>query len=961
MITMKRMLACSVLIILAVIMMIPTRGAGDVNASTAMKPEDNQEYYEESYSQYLSSQEYAGKMSLSEIKVDLLSYKASKDMKASIENGAVITGDSGTITWNVSVSEAGFYNMAVTYLPVKGTNSKIKRKLYIDDQSFFTGMNQLIFHKKWDNSGGKPIIEKNGNEILPIAVEKPELTTVYINDSQRRSLGPYKFYLSAGTHTLTFESVKEPMEIREITLKAAPEIKPYTDVMKEWEHTYKVYDGINLVYQAERTDQNTIDIEKSSVDIVMSTDYSNPNTVPYHPYKIKLNTIGGSNWRTPGDFINWRIQVPEEGLYTISFRGQQNKNRGVMSFRQLKVNGEVPFREAMAIPFGFHSGFVNFVLGNRDGDFLIHLNKGQNMISLEVVLGSFAMPLSEVEKSVFALNGLYRKTVQITGLVPDKFIDYEIMKKIPHYSETFKAESDRLKKVVDELVRITGEKGEKTAIIEKMQVQAERLSRKPETVINELGTLGNNISSLGTWITSISEMPLQLDSFALSAPGAKLPKPKPNVAVRSYYGAARFLSTFFVDETKLSGTSSKNALKVWVSAGRDQAQIIKNLIDQSFTPNSNIPVSLQLIPDDVILPATLAGNGPDVALDVPQAMVINFAMRNAITDLSKLDGFDEVRKKFNDSAIRSVTFQDGIYGLPEQQTFMMMFYREDILSQLGLKPPKTWDDVENLISILHINNYDFYMPGQTLYPSLVYQYDGDLYKGSKYDYGIQSGLTDDSAMSAFNRVTRFFTTYRLPVTADFPNRFRSGEMPVGIAPYTTYNQLEVFAPEIRGLWSFAPLPGIKNSDGSVNHTVVSDSIDTIMMNASKNKEDAWKFMQWWLDADTQTQYAIALESVMGAAARYPTANVEVLKQLPWSMKDSKELLEQFNSTVGVPEVPGGYMTARAIDYAFRSVVTSGQNSREALYLNVKQIDKELTKKRKEFHLSYMENNQLKEE
>ena len=100
------------------------------------------------------------------------------------------------------------------------------------------------------------------------------------------------------------------------------------------------------------------------------------------------------------------------------------------------------------------------------------------------------------------------------------------------------------------------------------------------------------------------------------------------------------------------------------------------------------------------------------------------------------------------------------------------------------------------------------------------------------------------------------------------------------------------------------------------------------------------------------QYANALEAVMGAAARYPTANMEVLKQLPWSSKDSQQLMRQFKDTVGVPEVPGGYMTARAIDYAFRSVVTNGQNPREALYLNIKQVDKELTKKRKEFHLSY---------
>ncbi|WP_336786194.1 extracellular solute-binding protein [Paenibacillus sp. MMO-177] len=958
---MKKWLAGSILIVCILVFFIPVREAAGVDASTAAVPQDSPDYVDETYASYLTSNGYSGKLAASEVNLDILSYITSDDMEASKVSESVITGDSGKITWKVNVREAGFYNIAVSYLPIEGTNSKIERKLFVDDKSLFNGMNQLTFNKKWDNSGGKAIAEKDGNEILPVAVEKPELTTVYIGDSQRRSLEPYKFYLSSGTHTLTLESVKEPMEIRNISLKAAPEIKPYADRIQEWESTYKVYDGANLVYQAERTDQQTLDIEKSSVDIVMSTDYSNPNTVPYHPYKIKLNTIGGSNWRTPGDYINWRVAVPVDGLYRISFRGEQNMNRGVMSYRQLKVNGEVPFREAMAMPFGFHSGFVNYVLGNRSEEYLIPLKKGENSISLEVVLGEFAMPLSEVEKSVLALSELYRKTVQITGLVPDKYIDYEITAKIPNYAETFKSESDRLKTVVDELVRITGEKGEKTAIVEKMQVQAERISRKPESVINELGTLENNISSLGTWVTSISEMPLLLDSFTLSKPEAKLPAAKPSIWNRGYNGVVRFLSTFFVDETKVSESSDKDALKVWIPAGRDQAQIIKNLIDQSFTPNSNIPIDLQLIPEDVILPATLAGNGPDVALSVPQATVVNFAMRNALVDLSKLDGIDAMTSKFNDSAMSTVTYQNGVYGLPEQQTFMMMFYRKDILDQLGLEPPKTWDEVEKAISILHANNYDFYMNGQTLYPSIVYQYGGNLYSGTGKDYGIQSGLYEDSAMNAFSRLTRFFTSYRLPVSADFSNRFRTGQMPIGIAPYTTYNQLEVFAPEIRGLWSFAPLPGTQQQDGSIDHSVVSETVDSIMMNTSQNKDAAWKFMQWWLDNDTQTQYANALEAVMGSAARYPTANVDVLKQLPWSMSDSEQLTQQFENTVGVPEVPGGYMTARAIDYAFRAVVTSGQNPREALFLNIKQVDKELTKKRTEFHLSYLNKNQSKEE
>lgn len=960
MIKKKRMLVGGVLIIIALVILIPSLRSSGAKATIASQS-NNEDYVEESYSQYLADAGYSGQMASSEVKVDLLSYQTSDDMNASVENGAVQTGDVGTITWNVSVQEAGFYNMAITYLPVQGTNSKIERKLTIDHESLYTGLNQLIFNKLWDNSGGKPIVNKNGNEILPVSVEKPELTTVYLSDSRRRSLEPYKLYLSAGTHTITFESVKEPVVINDITFKAAPDIKPYADVLKEWESQYKVYDGTNIVYQAERTDEHTLDIEKSSVDILMTTDYGNSNTVPYHPYKIKLNTIGGSNWRTPGDFLQWTIDVPEEGLYRLSFRGEQNTNRGVMSYRQLKVNGEVPFKEAIAIPFAFHTGFVNYVLENGEDELLLHLKQGENTLSLETVLGEFALPLSEVEKSVFALNDIYRKTVQITGLVPDKYIDYEITTKIPNYAETLKAESDRLKKVVDDLVRITGEKGEKTAMIEKMQVQAERLSQKPDSVIGELGTFQNNISSLGTWITSISEMPLQLDSFTLSASGAKLPKAKPNLFEKSYYGTVRFLSTFFVDETKMTESTDKKALKVWISAGRDQAQIIRNLIDQSFTPNANIAVDLQLIPEDVILPATLAGNGPDVALAVPQATVINFAMRNALVDLSKLDGFDEMKAKFNESAMRTVGYQNGTFGLPEQQTFLMMFYREDILKQLELKPPTTWDEVESIISILHAKNYDFWIPGQALYPSLVYQYGGDLYQGNGSDYGIQTGLTDDRAMSAFNRLTRFFSSQRLPLTADFANRFRSGEMPIGIAPYTTYNQLEVFAPEIRGLWSFASLPGVTGTDGTVNHEAVADTIDSIIMKASDNQEAGWTFLQWWLNTDTQAQYAKSLESVIGAAARYPTANLEVLKQLPWSNKDSKQIIQQFNDTIGVPEVPGGYMTTRAIDYAFRAVVTGGLNPRETLYLNSKQVDKELAKKRKEFHLSYMEPNQLKEE
>jgi len=950
---MKKTFILGLVFIFILNIFIPTNGVLPVYSEESTE-DALDEFYESSYYEYLTGNGYNGQMASSEVSVNMRALKASEDMQVNYASDGIVTGDRGAVTWQFDVPEAGFYNIEVSYYPVKGTNSNIQRKIYIDDEILFKGMEQVNFNRLWNNSADGTIASKNGNEIRPSAVESPEWIKVFISDSQRRSNEPYRFYFSEGKHSITFESVKEPLKIGSIVLKAAPKVLPYKEVIQALNGKYPVYNGENILYQAERKDGNTIAIRKSSPTIGVTSDYSSPNTVPYHPYKIMLNTIGGDNWKIVGDTVYWDIEVPEEGLYQISFRARQNKNRGVKSFRTLRINGEVPFKEAYNIGFEFSGQFQNYVCSDGEEPYLFYFKKGKNTLSLEAVLGDFGMALTEVEQSVLVLNDLYRKTVQIIGLVPDKFIDYEIEKKIPDFSKIMKEQSERLYKVVDNLVEITGEKGEKAVTIEKMAIQAENLSMNPENVVNEITTLKGNISALGTWIISISEMPLEIDSFTLSAPNARLKKAEPNILVKIYYELVRFLATFFVDETKIvsDGKIDKNALKVWVSTGRDQAQIIRNLIDDSYTPKSGIPINLQLIPADVILPATLAGNGPDVVLNMGQSTVLNFAMRNALYNLASFEDFAEVKSNFYESAFKPVTHQGGIYGLPEQQSFMMLFYRNDILDQLGLRPPKTWEEVEEVISVLHINNYDFYIPEASIYPSLVYQYGSDMYKGEGNDYGIASGLDEEGAMIAFKKMTEFFTSYKLPVRVDFSNRFRTGEIPIGIAPYTTYNQLEIFAPEIRGLWSFAPIPGVKNEDGSVNNTVVADTVHCILLNSAKDKESAWDFMKWWISADTQVNYANTLEAIMGSGARYATANKEVLKQLPWSSKHAEQLLLQLEDTEGVPEVPGGYMTSRMIDYAYKAVVTSGQNPREALYLNIKEINKELTKKRKEFHLSY---------
>lgn len=398
--------------------------------------------------------------------------------------------------------------------------------------------------------------------------------------------------------------------------------------------------------------------------------------------------------------------------------------------------------------------------------------------------------------------------------------------------------------------------------------------------------------------------------------------------------------------------------------------MIQNMVDETFTPQTGIPVNLQLIPVDVVLRAALAGNGPDVVIGLGQTTMQDFAMREAVLDLSKMEGFEEATERFYRSTLDASSFQGGTYGIPEQATFMMLFTRDDILGELGLEAPATWTELLEMIPELQKNNYNLYVPNvqQTensligtsidynmhLYQSMVMQNGGDVYEGEGNDYGIESGLNSDAATEAFKDYTDFYVSYGLDVQLDFANRFRTGEVPVGIINYTMFNALEIFAPEIKGQWSFHPIPGVRQADGSIDNTFVVDTVQSVIMSASRDPEDSWEFVKWWTGTQTQLSFANSLESLMGTSARYAAADPEVLRQLPWSNAELESLLGQFEHTAGLPAVPGNYMTTRMVQYAFNDTVADNANPRETLYLNIKDINEELTRKRRELHLSTLD-------
>lgn len=963
--------AAAAVILLALVVAIATNSSGQEGNAV---PQAGVVSYEESYQRYLTENGYEGVLAGDEVEIDLGKFKASDGMEAYLGEEGLVTEDRGKVTWNFKVDKSGFYNLELGYVPLPGTTSDIQRKIYIDDEIPYEALSQVVISRYWAD---EDIRVKNDNEVRPGSYEVYSHITWFLEDYQRRNNEPLLFYLEAGSHSLTFEVIKEPMEFTSLCFKAWEAAPAYKDVIDGLKGSFSVYGGENLVGQAERREGITKEILKSSSAINIQKNYSDSRLEPYHPYRIVYNTIGAANWSKPGDSVTWKVEVEQEGLYELTFKGRQNRNRGVTSCRRLYINGEVPYLEMMSVGFSYQNAMNQYTVADSEGTpYLFHLQAGENTITLENVMGPMGGIITRVEESMSELNSLYLKVIQLTGQAPSKFIDYEIVKNIPEFVPRMEEQSRLLAEIVDEIVGITGEKGENTTLLEKMATQAKRLAEDPEGVTEELNQLKGNISALGTWLVNVADMPLEVDYLVLSKPEGELPAAQESFFAGLWNGTVRFFSTFVVKNSQISEDvgSADRSIKVWLASyGREQAQMIQNMIDEDFTPNKDIYVNLQLIPVDVVLRAALAGNGPDVVIGLGQGTLQDFAMRNAVVDLSKLEGFGEATERFYQSSLDSAGFQGGVYGMPEQTTFMMLFTRDDILAQLNLEVPKTWTDLLEMIPELQKNNYNIYIPNvqQTensligtsidynmhLYQSMVLQNGGNVYLGEGNDYGIESGLASDGAMVAFKEYTDFYTSYGLDIQLDFANRFRTGEVPVGVINYTMFNALEIFAPEIKGLWSFHPVPGREQEDGTINNTFVVDTVQSVIMKASSHVDESWEFLKWWTGTDAQLDFANSLEALMGTSARYAAADPEVLRQLPWSNAELTSLLGQFENTYGIPAVPGNYMTTRMVQYAFNDVVSDHANPRETLYLNIKDINEELDRKRRELHLSVLDSSE----
>ncbi|MBQ1233393.1 MAG: extracellular solute-binding protein [Clostridia bacterium] len=862
------------------------------------------------------------------------------------------------------------------------------------------------------------------NELRPTAVQTPKWIEYSLRDSTGYYTGEYEFYLEAGENKLTIQGQNEPMVIKSITLYPAEETVSYEDYIAALKGKLGSLtagkDEIKL--EAEHM-QNM-----SSKTIYAIEDRTNAVTSPSDTTRVMLNTVGGEKWQGAGQWIEFTFTTTENGagMYDIVTRFRQKVLDGMFVCRSLQLYSQglsegdagyyngVPFAEAERLQYNYDSAWQTTKLASdqldengKTKEYAIYLAANTTYtLRLEVTLGTMGDIVREVEEILEVINDDYLQIIQLTGTTPDEYSDYSFSRVMPDVLvdmvvNSRKLDNDNPEKygvsIAERLTNMAGQKSSNVGTLQKIARLLHDMGTDEDEIAKNLESLKSYIGTLGTFLSSAKTQPLEIDYMVIRGSeeyGAKASdynykvKAKANVFQAAWHEIKSFVMSFFRDYNSMGSMSvvdEDEALEVWIATGRDQAQVIRNLVNNEFSPYEGknekgeyiggTAVDLKLVAGGTLLPSILAGKGPDVYLGLGQGDVINYAIRSALLEVDTIannvgeqkvkDGalttnteWDDTISNFNDAAmlVLGVENPDGdmhYYGLPEAQGFTMMFVRIDILAENDIPVPETWDDILAAIPDLQAKNMMIGL--STDYSVFLYQDNGDLYA----DGGMRINLDSKKGLTAFERMCNMFTQYNFPYTYDAANRFRTGEMPILIADYVgMYNQLKVFATEIEGLWEFRPMPGTlyvdENGETKINNQTVSSVNASVIVKGCSNETGAWNYIKWFTGANCQQEYSNEMVAIIGPAAKYNTANREALEELPWTTAELKQIKAQFENLASVPNYPGSYILGRYTQFAFLSAYNENANPSESLMSYITTINKEITRKRKEFGLETLE-------
>lgn len=896
-------------------------------------------------------------------------YGIDKETGKTVTKDAVsVDMDKTKVTLKVNAPEAALYNVAIQYLSGDKTSILVPElSLELNGKIPFYEARRIQFEDLWMDDE-KPSYDRYDNEIVGVPNKYMAWQTKYVSDASYRYSTPLKLQLEKGENIITLTVTEGALLIGDVILDREEEIPDY-----EKGNTASGSSKIDAI-QAERP------FTRNDPSIRPTCEYD-CDLDPYDYSKKTLNIIDAASYNDAGMTLTYKIDVEKEGYYYFGFNYRQDKKVDMPTFIDIKVDGKIPNKEMQSYAFDYQKNFTNLTLEGSDGKKMaIYLTKGTHYISTTISNDNIREALETVDVIMNEISDLSLEIKKVVGNGQDKWRDIDITEYVPDAEKRLSRWIDELKGAYDELAKYSEEGEDVGALsgIDKAIVKLESLAEDTSEIPARVAELSTSASSatanLANFITDITANNISFDRIYIYQEDDELPG-KSNIFVKIWESIKRFISSF-TSQAYSTDNVEQTHLQVWINRPRQYLEIIQSLVDEKFTPATGIKVDLCIMPDaQKLILSNAAGSAPDVAQAINYDQPFEFALRGAAVDLTKFPDYKEVFGQFEEGMLVPYIYDNpddgkdtpGIYGIPETFYFYVMFYRTDIMNKLGIKIPQTWDEVGEILPELKNRGLDFFYFSEgttgtrtlSMTTPFFYQYGASL-----YDDVCTGETTINSAagVDAFTTLTELFTIYDLPTgIGSFYQRFRNGDIPIGVSDYFMYSMLINAAPEIENSWEISLVPGVEDENGVIQRqTAGAAQASLIMDNGNETKielttggtmdrqDAAWEYLKWWMSTDTQVEFGNILQTTYGKEYIWNTANTEAFSQLPWDSTDKKIILESMENIQESPRIPGTYMVERELSNAYVEVAINGGTLRTALDEAVKRINRETKRKLQEF-------------
>jgi ABC-type glycerol-3-phosphate transport system substrate-binding protein len=888
-----------------------------------------------------------------EVRADTFGFAVMQDALARLYTKTSVLLEQGdTVGFDVIVPQAGDYTLALDAV-VPATASRAIGQVSIGDMMLTDDFQRIAFPIFYRDSSTTFPKDRYGNDALSRQVRDVRWTTVDVRDVNFSQPYPLRVSLSAGTHRVQFTLTEGTLALGSMYLRLFMPYPDYTEYLAA--QSAPEASDISLMLEAE------IPAYKNNTS-VQATSSRSLTVTPYDTYCQLLNTLGGERWITSGSAVYYRVNVPQDGLYALTFRALQNTRSNFTVFRRITVNGEVPFAQFNAVPFPFTPDWTDITLGSET-PYRVFLRQGINELGIEATNAPYLTAIETIQAALLDINTLALEINRLTGNQRDPFREWVISDYIPDIETRVNTIAQNLLDDQDALLSIDERGASREILTYRMAIDNLRfLAADPDSIPLYMSRFsegtGSAAQQLGSLLPLLQNQPLALDRIYIHAVN-RIPQ-TPGVPFTTAIGedVRRFLHSFQPDPYRTL-TTDDDALVVWVNRPRQHVNLLQLMADTTFTPQTGIRVNFSIMPDESkLVLANAADIEPDVALGVSTNVPYELAIRNALYDLRSFPEFDRFIRIYAPGSLLGYIINESVYALPETQDFWVTFYRQDILDSLGIPVPRTWDDVIEILPELQRFGMNYNAPlsnvtGQRNYlftAPYLFNYGAQLYS----ENGFATGLQSDEAVAAIRFMADSFTIYGMPLTTvSFFDGLRYGTLPVGISNAATYMQLTTAAQEINGLWNIDLYPATVLPDGTQNRYTTGSAQISIMFRNTDQPQEAWQFLMWWMSTETQTEFQEQVVLSYGQEFLWFSANLEAFSRLNIPAEHRDIILEQWQWIQEPVRLPGSYMQERELSNIWNRIVFEGVNPRVAIDRSVTIINREITRKMEEF--GYLQN------